>query len=204
MNAIKELEKMGYSFTVDGGQIHYKASGQPIEAVKVAPLLVEIRDNKPAALAYLSQQNPSKDFGELSQPQNRAQTDTEPRPENSSQQPQPQLQPGQSYALAGRVVWPYRCAAGLVLLDDLTARLRDGWDYAYLVTDRGQLHRVAFDLASRQVISSVDVLDRDGELIRVDRYPAQDSGWSLGDLRPCKVETIVIDAGSDWPSQRPA
>ncbi|MEN6565316.1 MAG: hypothetical protein ABFC57_03345 [Veillonellales bacterium] len=54
MQAVKELQEYGYTFTVHDGKIHYKFMGPgKLDESRVMPLLEQIRDNKAAAMSYL-------------------------------------------------------------------------------------------------------------------------------------------------------
>lgn len=59
MNAITELEKYGYSFTLAGETIRAACSAAPDPAV-VRPLLAELKQRKTEALAYLQQRADSQ------------------------------------------------------------------------------------------------------------------------------------------------
>lgn len=54
MQAVKRLKEYGYTFALHDGKIKYKfmGPGKPEES-KVKPLLIQIRENKAAAMSYL-------------------------------------------------------------------------------------------------------------------------------------------------------
>ncbi|MGD0620907.1 MAG: hypothetical protein ABSA82_00325 [Thermacetogeniaceae bacterium] len=60
MNAVLELERAGYSLTIDGDQIRYAlAPGREVDAATVKPMLEELRAHKQDALVYLRQRPPA-------------------------------------------------------------------------------------------------------------------------------------------------
>jgi len=58
MQAVRELERLGFRFTIAGEKLRYQyaGEGQP-DPAKVRPLLEELKANKQEAIAYLWQRN---------------------------------------------------------------------------------------------------------------------------------------------------
>ena len=60
INAIQELESLGYVFKLTQNGIHFEATKKCQDSEKVAGLLDRIRNNKAAAIAFLQKRQPDE------------------------------------------------------------------------------------------------------------------------------------------------
>ena len=53
MRAIVELERLGYTLTLDNNNIRYQVIGAQPDPATVRPLLAELKEHKPEAVTFL-------------------------------------------------------------------------------------------------------------------------------------------------------
>lgn len=53
MRALTELERLGYTFTLDNNTIRYRLAGTHPDPEIVQPLLAELKAHKPEAISFL-------------------------------------------------------------------------------------------------------------------------------------------------------
>jgi len=53
MRALTELERLGYTFTLDNNAVRYRLTGPQPDPESVRPLLGELKTHKPEAILFL-------------------------------------------------------------------------------------------------------------------------------------------------------